>query len=145
MLNRRQWLLLALSEAPGNLMSPVQIQKTMFLFGQDAGNELGEGFYSFAPYDYGPFDPAIYRDLRTLESDGRVRQMWMEGRGLRRYAVTRRGRETAECLRAKADPRLRDFLAELVSWVTEQSFSNLIRNVYAAYPGYAVNSVFRAT
>lgn len=145
MLNRRQWLLLALSEAPGNLMSQVQIQKTMFLFGQDAGKELDRGFYSFAPYDYGPFDPAIHRDLRTLESDGLVRKMWMEGRGLRRYAVTRQGRERAECLRDEADPRLRDFLAKTVSWVAEQSFSSLIRNVYAAYPQYAVNSVFRNT
>ena len=75
MLTRQDWLLLALSKSPGGAMSPVQIQKAMFLFGQEAGDTVGTDFYSFQPYDYGPFDSAVYEDLRRMTNGlGRVRE-----------------------------------------------------------------------
>ena len=69
MLTRQDWLLLALSKSPCGAMSPVQIQKAMFLFGREAGDAVGTDFYSFQPYDYGPFDAAIYADLAAQENE----------------------------------------------------------------------------
>lgn len=143
MLTRQDWLLLALSKSPGGVMSPVQIQKALFLFGQEVGGLIGTGFYSFEPYDYGPFDTAICADLRRLTNEGRVRGEWSPGRSWKNYTLTGAGRETASTLETEADARLADFLRRIVEWVTGRSFSDLLRGVYAAYPEFAVNSVFR--
>ena len=143
MFTRQDWLLLALSKSPGGAMSPVQIQKTLFLFGQEAGGLIGPEFYSFEPHDYGPFDAAIYVDLRRLMHEGRVRGEWSPGRSWKNYMLTRDGRKAVLTLDAEADARLADFLRRIVEWVTGRSFSDLLRGVYAAYPEFAVNSVFR--
>ena len=143
MLARQDWLLLALSKSPCGTMSPVQIQKALFRFGQETGGSLGAEFYSFEPYDYGPFDAAIYIDLRQMTSLGYVRGEWSPGRSWENYTITGPGRKAARVLEDDADPRLAEFLGRIVAWVRERSFSDLLRSVYAAYPEFAVNSVFR--
>ena len=143
MLTRQDWLLLVLSKSPGGAMSPVQIQKALFLFGQEVGDLIGTEFYTFEPYDYGPFDAAVYVDLRRLMSEGRVRGEWSPGRSWKSYMLTESGRNIVLALEKDVDARLADFLRRVVEWVKGQSFSDLLRSVYAAYPDYAVNSVFR--
>ena len=125
-------------------MSPVQIQKALFLFGQEVGGPVGTQYYSFVPYDYGPFDAAIYVDLRRMIHEGHVREEWNPGRSWKNYMLTGSGREAALVLESDADARLVDFLGRIVTWVKGRSFSDLLRSVYAAYPEFAVNSVFRA-
>ena len=143
MLTRQDWLLLALSKSPGGAMSPVQIQKAMFLFGQGAGDSIGTDFYSFQPYDYGPFDAAIYTDLRRMRSLGHVRGEWNPDRSWKTWTITGPGRKAARGLENDADVRLAEYLGRIVAWVRGRSFSELLRGVYAAYPEFAVNSVFR--
>ena len=143
MLTRQDWLLLALSKSPGGAMSPVQIQKAMFLFGQEAGDTVGTDFYSFQPYDYGPFDAAIYADLRRMTSLGHVRGEWSQGRSWKIWTITGHGRNAALALETDADARLAEYLGRVVTWATGKSFPELLRSVYAAYPEFAVNSVFR--
>ena len=143
MLTRQDWLLLALSKSPGGAMSPVQIQKALFLFGQGSGDSMGTDFYSFQPYDYGPFDAAIYADLRRMTNLGHVRGEWSPDRSWKTYAITGSGREVALALEGDADARLVEYLGRIVTWVRGKSFSDLLRSVYAAYPEFAVNSVFR--
>ena len=143
MLTRRDWLLLALSKAPGGVVSPVQIQKALFLFGQEVGGMIGTNFYSFVPYDYGPFDAAVYDDLRRMSTAGQVREDWDAGRIWKSYTITMAGRQVALALEKDADARLTEFLERIVVWVKGRSFSELLRSVYAAYPEFAVNSVFR--
>ena len=143
MLTRRDWLLLALWKSPGGTMSPVQIQKAMFLFGQGTGDSLGTDFYSFQPYDYGPFDAAIYADLRRMTNLGHVRGQWNPDRSWKTWTITGPGREAALVLENDADARLAEYLGRIVAWVRGRSFSELLRGVYAAYPEFAVNSVFR--
>ena len=126
-------------------MSPVQVQKALVLFGQEVGGSLGTQFYSFEPYDYGPFDAAIYVDLRRMTSLGYVRGEWSPGRGWKNYTITGSGREAARVLESDADARIAAFLERIVTWVRGRSFSDLLRSVYAAYPEFAVNSVFRDT
>ena len=143
MLTRQDWLLLALSKSPGEAMSPVQIQKALFLFGQEVGDSIGAEFYSFEPYDYGPFDAAIYVDLRRMMSVGHVRGEWSRSRSWESYTITGTGRQAALVLEYEADARLTEFLERIAVWVKGRSFSDLLRSVYAAYPEFAVNSVFR--
>ena len=143
MFTRQDWLLLALSKSPDGAMSPVQIQKAMFLFGQGAGDSVGTDFYSFQPYDYGPFDAAIYADLRRMTSLGHVRGAWNRDRSWKTWSVTGPGRRAALVLESDADARLAEYLGRIVTWVRGRSFSELLRSVYAAYPEFAANSVFR--
>ena len=143
MLTRQDWLLLALSKSPGGAMSPVQIQKAMFLFGQGAGDSIGTDYYSFQPYDYGPFDAAIYSDLRRMTGRGHVRGEWNPDRSWKTWTVTDSGRKAALVLANDADARLAEYLGRIVTWVRGRSFSDLLRSVYAAHPEFAVNSVFR--
>ena len=143
MLTRKDWLLLALSKCSGGAMSPVQIQKALFLFGQEAGDSIGTDFYSFQPYDYGPFDAAIYVDLRRLTNLGHVMGSWSPDRSWKTYMITGTGRKAALALENKVDARLADYLGRIVAWVRGRSFPDLLRSVYAAYPQFAVNSVFR--
>ena len=143
MLTRQDWLLLALSKSPGGVMSPVQIQKALFLFSQEVGGSIGPEFYSFEPYDYGPFDAAIYVDLRRMVTVGHVRGEWSLGRDWKNYTITKSGRNAARVLENDADARLTEFLGRIVVWVKGRSFSDLLRSVYAAHPDFAVNSVFR--
>ena len=143
MLTRQDWLLLALSKSPGGGMSPVQIQKALFLFSQEVGGSIGPEFYSFEPYDYGPFDAAIYVDLRRMMTVGHVRGEWSLGRDWKNYTTTKSGRNAARVLENDADARLTEFLGRIVVWVKGRSFSDLLRSVYAAHPDFAVNSVFR--
>ena len=144
MLTRQDWLLLALSRSPDGAMSPVQIQKALFLFGQEVGGSAGSQFYSFVPYDYGPFDAAIYSDLRRMMREGHLEGEWSPGRSWKNYRLTRHGRKAAIVIEHDADARLVEFLGRIVVWVRKRSFSDLLRSVYAAYPEFAVNSVFRA-
>ena len=145
MLTRQDWLLLALSKSSGGAMSPVQIQKAMFLFGQEAGDRVGRDFYSFQPYDYGPFDAAIYADLRRMTRLGRTRGEWNPDRSWKAWSITVPGRDAAIALEIDADARLNDYLGRVVTWVTGKSFPELLRSVYAAYPEFAVSSVFRGS
>ena len=144
MLTRQDWLLIALSKSPGGAMSPVQVQKSLFLFGQEAGGSIGAEFYSFEPYDYGPFDAAICADLRRMTIDGHVRGN-LEPRSKLEVLHDHQVPAGVPCspVEQDADPRLTEFLGRIVQWVKGRSFSDLLRSIYAAYPEFAVNSVFR--
>ena len=108
-MTRQDWLLLVLAAADGKPLSPLQLQKSLFLgsvdisrsfplsrestspcrsggaiggparpngvggsaacpkcqhnlVGYDLARLLGSDFYTFRPFDYGPFDAAVYRD-----------------------------------------------------------------------------------
>lgn len=137
-----EWLLLALTEAAARSLSPVQVQKTMFVFSKGAAGSLGrENFYAFVPYNYGPLDSAIYKDLADLERRGLVEIYNPTSGGARRYAVTPLGIFTAAGIRTQ-DERHADFLRGVVRWVEVKSFPDLIRAIYNHWPEYRQNSVF---
>ena len=125
MLTRQDWLLIALSKSPGGAMSPVQVQKSLFLFGQEAGGSIGAEFYSFEPYDYGPFDAAICADLRRMTIDGHVRGIWNPGRSWKSYAITPvRPQRRARPSSAMPTPGSPSFSGRIVRWVGGRSFSD---------------------
>jgi len=51
MTTRQEWLLIALAHRRGEPMTPVQIQKAMFLMDAEAKHFVGPGFYKFVPYN----------------------------------------------------------------------------------------------
>jgi Fe2+ or Zn2+ uptake regulation protein len=145
-MNRLHWPLIALALSGDGRLSPVQMQKALFLFGENAGKNLDEAFYSFVPYHYGPFDPAVYRDIDFLVSLGFVQRS--NDRNGRDFEITPRGRLEAQTLMhddttTRNKPQVLDYLKTLTGWVKSLSFEDLIRSIYQAYPHFKTRSIFR--
>ena len=119
--------------------------KGLFLLAQKTPSEwLPEnGTYDFEPYYYGPFSSAVYADLDALHDAGLVECTPVPGRTWCTYSLTTRGAGVAEQQAKSLDHRLVDYSDRLRSWVSSQSFSDLLTKVYRDFPTFATKSVFR--
>lgn len=141
---RQELVLAALAAGQSNSeLSPVQAQKLFFLIDRNVSEALGGEQYNFAPYDYGPFDSAVYSDLDWLSvpQEGCV-EIVRSGR-YRTYRLTERGRQIGEQRLEQLNPEARDYLGRAKDWVKSLSFQGLVRAIYQAYPDMRANSIFR--
>lgn len=138
---RARWVLLALADAGAAGLTPVQLQKALFLLGRRRAADVGAGFYQFEPYHYGPFDAAVYHDAESLAANGLIVIDANGGRRLRRYTLTAAGLQAVAA--AIVPPSARAYVRDVVPWVQRLSFSELVRAVYEAYPEMRARSVFR--
>lgn len=137
----KDWLLSAIASADRGGLSPIQIQKIMFLMRMEARKHVSSNFYKFEPYNYGPFNSTIYRDVEDLVARGLVRQ---ESAGnYSKVIITDSGAAEAKRVKASLPDEGRKYLKSVVKWVSGVSFTQLLKSIYAKYPDYAVNSVFR--
>jgi uncharacterized protein len=134
---RRDWLLVAIADR----MAPIQVQKTMFKFAQEAGAPQVE-IYDFEPYNWGPCSFAIYDDLGEMRDEDLIR-FEPSGRGWNTYRTTAAGNERIEVLRSVADPHLLAELDKAREYVVRRPFARLLHDVYADYPEYATQSLFK--
>lgn len=140
---RANWLLGALAASNGDPLTPVQVQKVMFLLDKRAPSLLGKGFYQFRPHNYGPFSAEIYKDLEALEREGLVRVDTAEpGRSWPVYSATGDGIRAAEAWRSNISPQAWAFLRGLVQWARSLTFQQLVMAIYRAYPEQRANSIF---
>jgi hypothetical protein len=142
-LNRDEVLLVMLALAKGDALTPVQIQKSLFL----AGEEVGDAFrasskYKFEPYDYGPFDKQVYADAHALATKGLVK-IGTDSRGWNTYAATEDGLQRAADLRTRLNGGQREMLNRIVGLVRRLSFTQLVSAIYRKYPPMRARSVFR--
>jgi hypothetical protein len=142
MASRDEFLLLALASAKDGRLTPLQIQKAMFLLKQEAAQFVGPDFYEFVPYNYGPFNSSIYDDLNLLAASGLVSIDQSQGRSWAMYTITGAGQQRADRIRQNVAPAIRDYTENVVTWIKSQSFASLLRSIYAKYPNFAINSVF---
>src|SRR6185437_9358338 len=117
MASRQDFLLLALASASDGRLTPVQIQKAMFLLSQEASSFVGPNFYHFIPYNYGPFDSTIYDDLNDLSRSGLIMIDQSQGRSWAVYTITGMGSQRADQIRQGVAPPVRDYTASVVSWI----------------------------
>lgn len=141
-MERKHWTLLVISAAGTRGLSPVQLQKCLFLIGKNLPDEVGGNFYSFVPYNYGPFDQAVYADADTLVNEKLVTVTRAAGKTWAYYVITPEGTETAGRIAITLNPRVRDYIPKVVQWVLELSFVQLLNAIYQKYPEYKANSVF---
>ena len=141
-MDRKNWTLLALSAAHGKYLTPVQLQKSLFLLGK-AFPEKMNNFYKFEPYNYGPFDAVIYEDAKILAQAGLVNINIPRGRRWCMYLCTSDGLIRAENAVENIPQEVWQFLEKIVDWIFPLSFSQIVSAVYAAYPEMKVNSVFK--
>lgn len=103
---------------------------------------VGSKFYDFVPYNYGPFDKAIYSDAEALEAEGLV-FIDRESMSTPRYVITGEGAKRARELSRNAEKKATKYLEEIVDWCRSRSFPELVRAIYKAFPEYKRNSVFQ--
>lgn len=142
-MERSDWPLLALQRAKGQRLTPVQMQKILFVFGEQFKDALQHEFYDFKPYHYGPFDAGVTRDLEYLEERGLLRIIPSAIHHSRDYELTPEGVAAAEAAAAALDPKQRTFLGAVVTWAQSLSFRQLVTAIYKAFPHMSENSVFR--
>ena len=141
-MEKRDWLLLALHFAGARGLSPVQLQKSLFLLAMEVP-EVRQDFYEFVPHNYGPFSKQIYLDAEVLDDNGCAA---IEPHGsYSQYLITEAGREHLKAIEKRGgfSERAYNYLSDAVGWTQRQGFSSLVRAIYKKYPAYRVNSVFQ--
>jgi|SRR5215213_531235 len=144
-MERRYWPLLVIDDAGPTGLSPVQLQKVLFLIGQNLANEVGKSYYKFVPYNYGPFDQRVYSDADILIRAGLVQSVQVAGRNWAYYTVTPEGHGVAYHARnTEVSPKMSGYITKVVKWAQSLSFAQLLSAIYKAYPQYKAKSVFVA-
>ena len=141
MLEGKDFLLLVVA-AGREPLTPVQLQKTLFLINEAKLNEASESLYNFEPYHYGPFDAQVYEDAETLQDEGLVYRLAGEGRWTN-TAISVLGMERARELENSISKPNVQYIHALVDWAQNLTFRELISVIYEMYPQYRENSVFQ--
>jgi len=135
--------LLVIDSASDKGLTPVQMQKSLFIIGQSHLPELPSDFYEFHPYNYGPFCEEVYHDADALVAEGMVFSIPVSGQSWFKYIITPKGGGSAQKIRGESNGGLSAYISETVQWVMSLTFTELLRAIYAKYPDYSVNSVFQ--
>lgn len=123
---RQGWLLLAIELSGKSGLSPVQLQRILFLVGQKREEHLGPGFYQFEANGFGPTSPALYADIDALVTAEHVEKQWVPEASSSALRLSGTGRTWAEVCRRKAKKDALSGLEDAVAWVKEQSYLDLI-------------------
>ena len=143
-MENKDWTLLAIAAAGTRGLTPVHLQKSLFLLSRNLDRSqlsMASPLYDFQPYDYGPFDSAVYRDAEALATAGLV--LIADSYKPRTYLATEAGIGCAAELRHRAGAPAVRYLDEVVRWVLSQRFGELVRAIYENYPEMRQRSVFR--
>jgi uncharacterized protein len=141
-MDKTKILLAAMAPAGDQELTPVQVQKLLFLIEKNIGAEIGGTGFTFVPYDYGPFDSSIYDVLRTMEASG-LASSTVTTKGWKKYSLTANGISAGEESLSQLPERVSDYIIKVSEFVRQASFSTLVSSIYNAYPEMKVNSVFR--
>lgn len=140
-MGRRSYMLAVLAAAEGNAHSPVQVQKLFFLIDKNIPQLVGGPHFHFSPYNYGPFDSAVYQELGRLVNSGEV-EVCPEGTW-RIYRLTPKGQRRGERLLTSMPSKAQDYIKRVSVFVRGLTFTQLVAAIYKAYPEMQVNSVFQ--
>ena len=118
--------------------SPVQIQTLLFLIDREIPEDIGGPHFDFQPYDYGPYDPAVFAVAKRQEGDAEV---VVDRNGpYRVYFLSEAGlREGLAALKQMPKAASR-YMAKASEWVLSQAFGPLVSAIHRQYPDMAVNS-----
>jgi len=140
-MTKKDWVLLLINFAGEKGLSPLKLQKSVFLLSKNLHEDLSKDFYNFIPYNYGPFSKEIYTDIDILDSEGLIKILEFKDRKWPEYHITSKGVKKSEKLILHLDDKTKKYLEKLVNWVNSLSFLELIHIIYSNYPEYKANSV----
>lgn len=138
-MDNEQLVLLILGISKSEL-SPIQLQKIIFIAQDKLGSQVIQGF-NFEPYYFGPFDKNLYSILNTLCKEGFVEQISVENKRWKKYRITNEGYDK---IKSDMDNNASNsYLRKLVDFVKSLSFIQLLKTVYSNYPEMKVNSIIK--
>lgn len=140
-LTQRQYFMLATMAAAREPLTPVQVQKLFFLIDRNISRAIGGPQFAFRPYNYGPFDRAVYDELEVLSTTGHVELN--HNVNWRTYRLSAHGQREGEAYYAKLEQPVQAYIANAAKFVLSLSFTELVAAIYRAYPDMKANSVFQ--
>lgn len=141
---RKDVLLGILSAADGQPFTPVQIQKATFLVSRNIPDIFDQDSrFNFLPYDYGPFDNFVYKEIDILMHENLASIFKSISGNWNEYAATSQGVLLGKNLLHIMNDRDRNYIERIVHWVRSQTFSQLVKSIYDAYPEMKKNSIFQ--
>jgi uncharacterized protein len=141
--HRQKFMLAALAADRAGSFAPVQVQKLFFLLDKNLAADFGGPQFNFEPYDYGPFDRAVYSELETLAQNGLVAIEAAPGASRRKFSLTAAGYDAGQAVFGQLNARARDYMMTVSAWVRSLGFAELVGSIYKQYPEMKANSVFR--
>ena len=139
----REIVLAALAPVQGKQHSPVQVQKLLFLLDREASQLVDGPHFNFEPYNYGPFDKAVYQVLDALDEDELV--TIRSGGWQRTYALTPTGQNEGDRLLGELSDAAQDYIRRASTFVLKLNFLQLVSAIYKAYPDMRTNSILRSS
>ncbi len=141
-MDRSTFILAAMAAAGAEArFDPVRLQKFFFLLDRELDGECGCPHFEFRPHDYGPFDPAVYRQLEQLAARGLA--TIDESRRYRIHGLTAEGFEQGTRRLAALPERVRNYLEAASRWVLSLHIRDLLASMHEYAPEMAVRSVLR--
>lgn len=141
MTKRQRIVLAALAPACGAVHSPVQVQKLLFLIDREIKQHIDGPHFRFGPYNYGPFDKAVYAELETLASEGYVEVVPQAG--WQGFRLTPTGQAVGNSVLFGMTKVPQDYIHKASAFVRNLSFADLVSAIYKAYPDMKANSIFQ--
>lgn len=142
-MDRKEIVLAALAGSNGEWFTPVQVQKLLFVMDRELADRIGGPYFEFAPYDYGPFDAAVYSTLEGLCLEGLVEIEYSPNTRWSKYRLTLAGVEKGRCALETMPQEVCNFVRSLSEWVRSLSFAELVSAIYRRYPDMKAKSIFR--
>lgn len=123
---RRGWLLLAIALSGRSGISPIQLQRSLFLVGQKREELIGPGFYAFEPNGSGPASTDVYADIDALVTTEYIVKQWVPESACSVFRLSGAGRAWVAEFRRKVKKDALSGLEDAVAWVKEQSYLDLV-------------------
>jgi len=142
-MTRRDLILIVLAAAKGRPYQPVQLQKVVFLITRNVPDIIDKGpGFTFAAYDYGPFDAAVYWEAEALRDSGEAIITLSPSGRWKTYAASEFGITRGVEFLNRLPESVRDYIYAISAWALSQSFGSIVRSIYDAYPDMKENSIF---
>lgn len=117
----------------------LRMQKGVFLL-QMRGPLRWRDSFDFFPWDWGPYSRDLAQTVGELTRGELMETRSVEGRQYPTYRTTPEGERLLATMALM--PEEMDFVRKVRRFVTSRAFNQLLREVYAEHPEYAVNSRF---
>ena len=125
----------------GASFDPIRVQKLLFLIDRVVSERIGGPFFHFQPYNYGPFDRAIYGVIAAMAAGGDVR-INTSG-AYPRYSLTQAGYRRGKATLATFPIPVADYFGRVARWIRLMPYRPMLAAIYREYPEMAENSVVR--
>jgi uncharacterized protein (DUF488 family) len=130
----RQKTVLSLLLQAGRPLSPTVFVKLVFLLRQETSLEKDRSFYDFVPYRFGPYSFTLFWELGALRQYGYVTSEEEQ------IALCGRTRDLVEREVEDLPASIWTAVAGVLGRYGRMNQRALVRDVYARYPWYAINS-----